>query len=82
MTQYGLLPVFIHRFGIKKMFLLRMLTWALRYALFAFGNVEGLVFMLLIGIALHGASMTSFSFPGRSMPMPGLAISSRVRFKA
>ena len=31
-----------------------MLAWALRYVLFAYGNTDGLVFMLLIGIALHG----------------------------
>jgi hypothetical protein len=31
-----------------------MLAWAIRYALFAYGNGGDLSFMLIIGIALHG----------------------------
>ncbi|MDW5375401.1 nucleoside permease [Halomonas sp. HP20-15] len=60
-----LLPVFIHRFGIKKTLLLGMLAWALRYTLFAFGDAEGLVFMLLIGIALHGICYDFFFVSGQ-----------------
>ena len=60
-----LLPVFIHRFGIKKTLLIGMLAWALRYALFAFGNADEMVFMLLIGIALHGVCYDFFFVTGQ-----------------
>lgn len=60
-----LLPVFIHRFGIKKTLLIGMLAWALRYALFAFGNADEMVWMLLIGIALHGVCYDFFFVTGQ-----------------
>ena len=60
-----LLPVFIHRFGIKKTLLIGMLAWAVRYALFAYGNADSLVFMLLIGIALHGICYDFFFVSGQ-----------------
>lgn len=60
-----LLPVFIHRFGIKKTLLIGMLAWALRYALFAFGNADEMVWMLSIGIALHGVCYDFFFVTGQ-----------------
>lgn len=60
-----MLPVFIHRFGIKATLLIGMLAWALRYALFAFGDSEGLMFMLIIGIALHGVCYDFFFVSGQ-----------------
>src|SRR5665647_1404818 len=48
-----MLPVFFKKFGFKKTILAGMLAWALRYALFAYGNASDLSFMLIIGIALH-----------------------------
>jgi nucleoside transporter len=60
-----LLPLFIHRFGIKLALLVGMLAWALRYALFAFGNNDDQAFMLLLGIALHGVCYDFFFVSGQ-----------------
>lgn len=60
-----LLPVFLTKYGIKKTLLFGMLAWAIRYALFAFGNADSLVFMLLLGIALHGICYDFFFVSGQ-----------------
>ncbi|TDO19698.1 nucleoside permease [Pedobacter duraquae] len=60
-----LLPVFFSRFGFKKTILVGMLAWALRYALFAYGNASDLSFMLIIGIALHGVCYDFFFVSGQ-----------------
>ena len=60
-----LLPIFLKKYGIKKTLLFGMLAWAIRYLLFAFGNADGLVFMLLIGIALHGICYDFFFVSGQ-----------------
>ncbi|MEO9477651.1 MAG: nucleoside permease [Cyclobacteriaceae bacterium] len=60
-----LLPIFLKKFGIKKTLLFGMLAWVLRYVLFAYGNADELVFMLLIGIALHGICYDFFFVSGQ-----------------
>ena len=49
-----LMPYFLVRLGVRKLLLVGMLAWALRYVLFAFGNPGSLVWMLYAGIILHG----------------------------
>jgi nucleoside transporter len=60
-----LLPVFFSRFGFKRTILVGMLAWAVRYALFAYGNAGDLSFMLIIGIALHGICYDFFFVSGQ-----------------
>ena len=60
-----LLPVFFKRFGFKKTIMVGMLAWALRYALFAYGNAGELTFMLILGIALHGICYDFFFVSGQ-----------------
>jgi len=59
------IPVFFSRFGFKKTILIGMLAWAVRYALFAYGNATNLSFMLIIGIALHGVCYDFFFVSGQ-----------------
>jgi len=60
-----LLPFFFKRFGIKWTLIFGMAAWAIRYLLFAYGNADELVFMLLIGIALHGLCYDFFFVSGQ-----------------
>ncbi len=60
-----LLPVFFTKYGFKKTILVGMLAWAVRYALFAYGNAGSLSIMLLIGIALHGVCYDFFFVSGQ-----------------
>ena len=60
-----LVPFFLKRFGMKKTLLLGMLAWAARYALFAYGNAGELVFMLIVGITLHGVCYDFFFVSGQ-----------------
>ena len=60
-----LLPVFFKKFGFKKTILAGMLAWMIRYLLFAYGNSGELIFMLIIGIALHGICYDFFFVSGQ-----------------
>jgi MFS family permease len=59
------LPIFFSKFGVKKTLIVAMLAWALRYLLFAFGNVDSGVWMLLLGIVLHGICYDFFFVSGQ-----------------
>lgn len=60
-----MIPVFFKRFGFKITILVGMIAWAVRYALFAYGNAGELSFMLIIGIALHGVCYDFFFVSGQ-----------------
>lgn len=60
-----LMPLFFKRLGVKKMMLIGMAAWALRYLLFAYGNNEELVFMFYAGIILHGICYDFFFVTGQ-----------------
>ncbi len=60
-----LLPYFFTKFGFKKTILAAMAAWVVRYLLFAFGDTEGVGFMLLLGIALHGICYDFFFVSGQ-----------------
>ena len=60
-----MLPIFLKRYGFKITILAGMAAWAIRYALFAYGNAGELSFMLILGIALHGICYDFFFVAGQ-----------------
>jgi MFS family permease len=60
-----LIPALFARWGVKKMLLIGMAAWTLRYVLFAFGNNGTLVSLLYAGIILHGICFDFFVVTGQ-----------------
>lgn len=60
-----LIPWFFRRLGVKYMLAVGMLAWVLRYAFFAFGNADQLMWMLWLGIILHGICFDFFFVVGQ-----------------
>jgi nucleoside transporter len=50
-----LMPWFFKRFGIKRVLIMGLFAWALRYGLFAWAAPSGIAWMMIVGILLHGA---------------------------
>lgn len=60
-----LMPFLFIRLGVKKMLAIGMLGWAIRYFLFAYGNIEAGYWMLITGIVLHGICYDFFFVTGQ-----------------
>ena len=58
------IPFLFNQIGVKKMLLLGMTAWILRYVFFAYGNIDTSVWMLYAGIILHGICYDFFFVTG------------------
>ncbi|MFL0457980.1 nucleoside permease [Brachybacterium paraconglomeratum] len=59
------MPLMLRKLGVKWTLLIGMLAWALRYALFAFGDAGSLLWLVIIGLVLHGVCYDFFFVAGQ-----------------
>jgi len=59
------MPFFFARLGVKWMLFTGMLAWVLRYVLFAIGAPDAVVWMIMIGVILHGICYDFFFVTGQ-----------------
>jgi nucleoside transporter len=58
------MPLFFARFGVKRMLQIGMLAWFARFLCFGFGDLDGRVALLYLGLGLHGVCFDFFFVTG------------------
>ncbi|MGL4401761.1 MAG: nucleoside permease [Luteolibacter sp.] len=58
------IPFFLKRFGIKTVMLLSMGAWALRFALFAYGDPGAGLWMIVLSCVVYGMAFDFFNISG------------------
>ena len=59
-----LIPFFLKRFGIKRVMMIAMLAWVLRFGLFGLGNPGGGVWMFVLSCIVYGVAFDFFNISG------------------
>ncbi len=58
------IPFFLKRFGIKKVMLISMFAWFLRFGLFAYGNPGDGLWMIILSCIVYGMAFDFFNISG------------------
>jgi len=58
------IPFFLKKFGIKKVMLLSMLAWVLRFGLFAYGDPASGLWMIILSCIIYGMAFDFFNISG------------------
>ncbi|MEO9021325.1 MAG: nucleoside permease [Ginsengibacter sp.] len=58
------IPFFLKRFGIKKVMLISMLAWFVRFGLFAYGNPGDGLWMIILSCIVYGMAFDFFNISG------------------
>ncbi len=59
-----LIPFCLKRFGIKRVMLIAMFSWVLRFGLFGLGNPGGGVWMFILSMIVYGVAFDFFNISG------------------
>lgn len=59
-----LIPFFLRKFGIKRVMLIAMFAWVLRFGLFGAGNPGGGVWMFILSMIVYGVAFDFFNISG------------------
>lgn len=59
-----LIPFFLKRFGIKKVMLIAMFAWVLRFGLFGLGNPGSGLWMFILSMIVYGVAFDFFNISG------------------
>ncbi len=59
-----LIPFFLKHFGIKRVMLIAMFAWVLRFGLFGVGNPGGGVWMFVLSMIVYGVAFDFFNISG------------------
>ena len=58
------IPFFLRKFGIKKVMLISMFAWVLRFGLFAYGDPAGGLWMIILSCIVYGMAFDFFNISG------------------
>jgi len=58
------IPFFLKRFGIKKVMLISMLAWVLRFTLFSYGDPADFLWMIILSNIVYGMAFDFFNISG------------------
>jgi NHS family xanthosine MFS transporter len=58
------IPFFLKRFGIKKVMLISMLAWFVRFGLFAYGDPAEGLWMIILSCIVYGMAFDFFNISG------------------